>query len=205
MINSLGGTASVETGQTFVTNNIGTFIKTYNGITDESFNFTATPSNYVPFYSALTETGIDYLDGGAGNDTIDGGDGADTMIGGTGNDTFYVDNVADTVSELAGDGTDTIRAFASYKLSTTAEVETLRTAVQSGTVGVNLTGNNLAQSVFGNDGATSWLPSVAMTRSRGWTATTGSTAERAMTCSWAARATISSFSTPSPAPRPTMT
>ena len=62
--------------------------------------------------------GADSLHGGNGNDTLagmdgadtlNGGAGADTMQGGTGDDTYYVDNGADDVIEVAGQGFDRVR------------------------------------------------------------------------------------------------
>ena len=106
--------------------------------------------------------GNDYLDGGTdsdtllggeGNDILDGGTGVDQLDGGRGNDTYYVDSASDKVSEFSGQGSDTVRASASYKLSATSEIETLRTAAQSTWSTINLTGNDLVQSIFGNDDA----------------------------------------------------
>ena len=54
--------------------------------------------------------GNDLLDGGAGSDTLDGGTGIDTLIGGASNDTFMVDSSTDTITELADQGTDTVRS-----------------------------------------------------------------------------------------------
>ncbi|MGO4525678.1 hypothetical protein AB4097_12530 [Microvirga sp. 2MCAF35] len=58
--------------------------------------------------SILAGSGRDTLDGGNGNDTLDGGIGADSMVGGAGNDVYYVDNLKDSVTELANGGTDTV-------------------------------------------------------------------------------------------------
>lgn len=92
--------------------------------------------------------GSDTLDGGAGSDTLDGGAGADSMIGGGGNDLFFVDNVADIVSEAGGGGTDTIRTtLASYTLG--ANVENL---IYEGTGNFTGTGNGAANRLEGASG-----------------------------------------------------
>ncbi len=88
------------------------------------------------------------LDGGAGNDTLDGGAGADTLIGGVGNDTYVVDNAADTVTENANEGTDTVRASVGWTLGAYLENLTL-----TGAAAINGTGNALANVVTGNSAA----------------------------------------------------
>ncbi|WP_409286194.1 calcium-binding protein, partial [Pseudomonas protegens] len=57
------------------------------------------------------------LQGGAGNDYLDGGAGIDTLIGGTGDDTYIVDNLADKIIELEGEGYDRVQTSVSYTLS----------------------------------------------------------------------------------------
>lgn len=78
------------------------------------------------------------LIGGAGNDTLDGVTGVDTMTGGAGSDFYYVDNVADVVTELLNEGTDTVATNISYTLGANVENLTINTAAA-----VNGTGNTL--------------------------------------------------------------
>ena len=71
--------------------------------------------------------GNDTLNGGAGNDELGGGQGDDTMSGGAGNDTYVIDDDSDKVTELAGQGVDTILTSRSFDLSKEgANVENLK-------------------------------------------------------------------------------
>ncbi len=85
------------------------------------------------------------LTGGVGNDTLDGGAGADTLIGGPGADTYIVDSAADTVTERAGEGSDTV--VSSITITLAANVEGL---VLIGTSAINGTGNALNNLLAGN-------------------------------------------------------
>jgi Ca2+-binding RTX toxin-like protein len=96
--------------------------------------------------------GIDQLFGLAGNDTLIGGTGVDTMAGGLGNDWFYVDTAADVVTEAAGEGSDRVFASATYTLGAGVEVELMTTSDNAGTTAINLTGNELVNSLVGNAG-----------------------------------------------------
>jgi Ca2+-binding RTX toxin-like protein len=65
--------------------------------------------------------GADTLSGGGGNDVLDGGAGIDAMAGGLGNDSYFVDDSGDTITENAGQGTDTVFSSANYTLSANLE------------------------------------------------------------------------------------
>jgi Ca2+-binding RTX toxin-like protein len=86
------------------------------------------------------------LTGGAGNDTLNGGAGNDTMVGGVGNDTYVVDSTSDIVTELVGEGTDTIQASVTLT-ALSANVENL---TLTGTTALNGTGNTLNNVLTGN-------------------------------------------------------
>lgn len=91
--------------------------------------------------------GNDALYGQEGNDLLDGGAGDDAMKGGTGNDTYVVDSAGDVATELAGEGTDTVRASINYTLGANVENLTL-----TGGANLNGTGNTLDNLLTGNDG-----------------------------------------------------
>jgi Ca2+-binding RTX toxin-like protein len=95
------------------------------------------------------ETGSDTLFGGLGNDRLTGGDGVDTLTGGSGNDAYFVDNNTDQVAEGALGGADAVFATVDYELAGGQEVEILRV---SGTDGLALSGNELANTLIGGTG-----------------------------------------------------
>ena len=90
--------------------------------------------------------GNDQLNGGDGDDLLDGGIGSDKLTGGLGNDTYVVNTTADVVTELANEGTDTVRSSVTYTLG--AEVENL---VLTDLSNANGTGNSLANRITGNE------------------------------------------------------
>ncbi|HYD17911.1 MAG TPA: type I secretion C-terminal target domain-containing protein [Patescibacteria group bacterium] len=101
--------------------------------------------------------GKNNITGAAGADTLDGGGGIDVLIGGTGDDVYVVDNKRDSLSENAGEGTDTVNAAVTFVLGAEFENLTLigRNAVNAtGNAGVNtITGNQGKNILHGDDGA----------------------------------------------------
>jgi Ca2+-binding RTX toxin-like protein len=64
--------------------------------------------------------GANRIETRAGDDWLDGGAGADVLIGGAGNDVYFVDDLGDTLTENAGEGSDEVRtSLANYSLSGT--------------------------------------------------------------------------------------
>ncbi len=94
------------------------------------------------------DAGKDVLVGGLGNDTLDGGLGNDTMRGGLGDDTYKVDSLGDVVSELLGQGYDTVDvSISGYTLA--LNIERGRIAIDTG---ATLSGNALANELLGGLG-----------------------------------------------------
>nr|MBA3517700.1 hypothetical protein [Hyphomicrobiales bacterium] len=95
----------------------------------------------------------DVLAGGAVNNVLDGGGGLDEFFGGTGNDTFIVDHNQEVVHEVDGQGSDTVYAKASYALRADVFVESLQAFDRFDATALNLTGNDLVNTLHGNAGA----------------------------------------------------
>ena len=111
-----------------------------------------TPGNNIIIGNSLNNklsglAGADVLTGNGGNDTVDGGKGIDNMTGGLGDDVYIVDDAKDKVTEGANAGKDRVESGVTWVLSANVEDLTL-----TGTKDVNGTGNNLDNTIIGNDG-----------------------------------------------------
>jgi Ca2+-binding RTX toxin-like protein len=101
-------------------------------------------------FSGVGDAGGNVLTGGGGNDTLDGGGGDDTLVGGAGDDVFTVDSAFDSITELGGGGTDTVRtSLASYSLTSQTNLENL---VYTGSKSFSGTGNAGANALTGAAG-----------------------------------------------------
>jgi Ca2+-binding RTX toxin-like protein len=103
--------------------------------------------------------GSNTLLGDLGNDTLDGGANGDNLLGGKGNDTYFIDNAADVIFELAGQGKDTVNSSVTFDFDDSVEIEVLnlKSAAAIGSVANNfnniitMTGTGPA-TINGNDG-----------------------------------------------------
>ncbi|UYZ71605.1 Ig-like domain-containing protein [Moraxella bovis] len=91
--------------------------------------------------------GDDKIDGGLGDDYLDGGQGADTLIGGQGDDSYVIDNAGDSITELAGEGTDTVYSYINYSL-----IDNLEHLTLLGVDNLTATGNSENNTLIGNSG-----------------------------------------------------
>jgi len=146
----IGGTGNdtyvVDNGGDVVTENAGEGTDTVRSgidytLGDNVENLTLTGNAISGTGNALDNT----LIGNGNNNILDGGIGADSMAGGYGNDTYLLDNLGDTVTEYAGQGTDTVIAPFDYTLG--ANVENLTLTEGAALTG---TGNELNNAITGN-------------------------------------------------------
>ena len=91
--------------------------------------------------------GNDTLIGGGGDDALFGAEGQDTLIGSSGDDYYEIDDAGDTIVEAVGEGDDFVRSTVSFTLGANLE----RLAVD-GSDDLFVTGNGLANGLWGNDG-----------------------------------------------------
>jgi serralysin len=89
--------------------------------------------------------GDDLIIGGLGNDRLDGAAGADDMRGGGGNDVYFIDDAGDLVTELDGEGMDSVRSSISYAMTDHVEILTL-----TGVAAIDGTGNAQDNAIIAN-------------------------------------------------------
>ncbi|MGB3210143.1 MAG: hypothetical protein WBB19_05490, partial [Desulforhopalus sp.] len=116
----------------------------YQGIgNDDSNIITGTSGDNL----LLGQAGDDELRGGGGADRLVGGDGSDILKGEAGNDTYVLDSLDDTVTEQAGEGSDTIESSISYILGDNVE-----NLILTGENNLEAVGNELDNVLTGNVG-----------------------------------------------------
>lgn len=151
----------------FFVDNVGDKVVETSGAGNDTINSSVSYTLLGGFVETLNLTGAaninatgstadNTLVGNTGNNALDGGLGNDAMTGGRGNDTYVVDNGADVVNELSGEGTDTIMSSVTWSLAGTY-VENLTltgSAVidATGSAGNNIFTGNSAQNTL--DGGT---------------------------------------------------
>ena len=128
---------------------------TLGGVDEVTTYVNFTLGNYIENLTLLDTDNINgtgnsldnLITGNDGNNMLDGKAGSDTLIGGLGDDTYTVDVATDTIVELPGEGTDTVKAAFNYTLAT--DLENL---VLTGTGDFSATGNAGNNTLTGNTG-----------------------------------------------------
>ena len=99
----------------------------------------------------IGNSGDDTLIGGAGNDQMFGGLGKDVLIGGAGNDYYIFTDLADSVIEAAGGGTDMVQTgLNNVSLGIFDHVEVLWL---EGSANLNAGGSIRSDKIIGNSGS----------------------------------------------------
>ena len=116
---------------------------------DAYANHTLYANSSVEFLYAMGSAGRALTGNALANRFISNAAHADTLTGGAGNDTYSVYHSGDRVIEAASGGHDRIYSHVHYTLSSTAWIEELRAAVNTG---LRLTGNGMNNLIQGGTG-----------------------------------------------------
>jgi len=129
-----------------VTVNLATGIATGDGTDTLSGIENILGSDYSD--TLIGDAGGNFLWGGDGDDLLNGGAGADDLHGGLANDQYVVDNIGDSIHELAQEGTDKVSSSVTFTLPKHVENLTL-----TGASTINGNGNGAANTITGNSAA----------------------------------------------------
>lgn len=148
---SAGGIDTVQTTLTFDLSANSNTANVENLTLTGSDGVAGTGNNLANFITG--NSAFNVLIGGAGNDTLDGGGNGDSLEGGIGNDTYIVDDLTDTIVELADEGIDTIQSSVSLDLGALANdfYVNIENLTLTGNASINAFGSNVANVLIGNE------------------------------------------------------
>lgn len=150
-----------------ITDGAETVIEAVGGGSDAvytSVSFALAAGQEIEVLSTTSNAGTDAIDlagnefanliyGNNGANTLRGGGGSgDVLVGFGGNDTYIVTQGSEQVFEAAGGGSDVIYTSVSHALAAGQSIEILSAISNSATNAMDLTGNELANVIYGNNG-----------------------------------------------------
>jgi Ca2+-binding RTX toxin-like protein len=91
--------------------------------------------------------------GNNGANLLNGGGGGDYLVGWGGDDTYLIFSGSEIIVEQVNGGRDVVYTSVSYRLAAGTQVEVLAASSIGDTTAINLTGNELNNEIYGNNGA----------------------------------------------------
>lgn len=137
----------------FVSSGAAQVIEAVGGGSDTVYagvSYTLAAGQEIEYLRADAGTKALTLTGNERANTLYSGAGADVLAGGAGDDVYSVNGASDQVIEATGGGTDAVYASVNYALGAGQEIESLR--ANAGSTGLTLTGNALANALYGGAG-----------------------------------------------------